>query len=477
MHKPLKTLVSAAVLGVMAANFAHAGAFSLYTESSALMTGNFGAGAAAEGADASIGWYNPAGLVLLHEQQVVFGGVGVFPTAKISGTSTFSTSSPDSSYIQSFSDLSGAENALVPSFHYALPLGENMTFGLSFVAPFGLSTDWGNDSAVRYQATRTELLTMNLAPELGGRLTQNFSVGGGLDLQYARVTFNRVLGAPSLLDMALLPPTGLDTLSTNKGDSYGVGFHAGVMGMFNDNHTRLGLNYQSKMRHTFHGYSELSGILANSGFNFAQTTLPFPTVRVNNNLSSSLIELPDIVTLSAFHDVNEKISVLGSIVYTGWSTFKTIQLNNVAAPSISDGSFTPLGDVSQVTLNNASAQNYRDTWRAALGVNYHFNQQLMLRVGGGYDQTPTNNTDRDVRLPDASRWALSMGAHYQVKPTIGVDVGYTHLFPADKPSINRTDALGLTAAYNVTATGVAGADLLGAQVVWLMDKPLEVSGK
>lgn len=468
MHKPLRTLVNAAVISILATSAVHAGGFSLYTESSAYMTGNFGAGAAAEGADASIGWYNPAGLVLIRNQEMVFGGVGVFPTAKLSGTSTFSTLGIPS-YQQTFTNLAGAVNAFVPSFHYALPLGENATFGLSMVAPFGLSTDWGVDSPVRYQGTFTELLTTNLSPEIGGKLSDNFSVGAGLDLQFARVKFNRMIGAPTALQAFHLSPSLDDTLSYNKGRSYGVGFHTGVMGMFNDKHTRVGLNYQSKMKHTFNGYSKLMGNLATN-----DSLAPFtpPGVFRTDDLSSNPIELPDVVTLSAYHDLNEQFALLGSVVYTGWSVFKTIQLNNVAAPSIASNA-----GVTQVIVNSASPQNYRDTWRAALGANYRVNQQWLLRVGGGFDQTPTNNVDRDVRLPDADRWALSVGAHYQMKPSIGVDVGYTHLFPASKPNVNRTDALGLTSSYNVNAIGKAGASLVGAQLVWVIDQAPEAPTK
>ncbi|TAL62437.1 MAG: transporter, partial [Legionella sp.] len=261
MHKPLRTLVNAAVLSAIAST-AYAGGFSLYTESGPMMTGNFGAGAAAEGADASIGWYNPAGLVLIHNQQAVFGGVGVLPVAQISGTSSyFSPLFDDTPYVETFNGLKGAKEAFVPSLHYALPLGDRATFGFSIVSPFGLATEWAADSAVRYQATFTEVITMNFSPEIGGKLTDNFAVGAGLDLQYARVKFNRMLGLP-VFALPLGNPMVVDSLSYNKGDSFGVGFHAGILGMFNDNHTRIGLNYQSKMRHKFNGYSQLSGSLA-----------------------------------------------------------------------------------------------------------------------------------------------------------------------------------------------------------------------
>lgn len=474
LQKPLRTIVSSAVLTILSAGAVQAGGFSLYTESSPAAIGNYAAGIAAEAADASTGWYNPAGLVLLSGQQVVFGGVGVFPSTKLTGSSNFSVSVlPEqfSNYIETFSNINGAEDAFVPAVHYALPLSDNATFGLSIVAPFGLSTNWGNDSPVRYEATLSDLFTANVSPELGVKLTDQFSVGAGLDLQYARVKFNRMIGVPNIMEFfnasldTNYSPSANDTQSYNKGDSFGVGYHLGVMGVFNDKHTRLGLNYQSRVSHTFDGFSQLSGPLASEGELAASFVLPF-AVRQNNNLTSNNIQFPDILTLSGYHDLNDKIALLGSLVYTGWSCFDTIQLNNVAAPHIGEDL-----SVTQVSLDSSSPQYYKDTWRAAIGANYHVNKQWMLRVGGGYDQTPTTNLYRDVRLPDSDRWALSIGGHYQARENIGVDVGYTHLFGINNSGVNTTDTLSASSSYSINAASSAQADLVGAQVVWLIDQP------
>ncbi|WP_457589498.1 outer membrane protein transport protein, partial [Legionella pneumophila] len=51
----------------------------------------------------------------------------------------------------------------------------------------------------------------------------------------------------------------------------------------------------------------------------------------SDDLFSNAIDLPDVVTISAYHDVNDKFALLGSLVYTAWSSFKTVQLTNVAA--------------------------------------------------------------------------------------------------------------------------------------------------
>jgi long-chain fatty acid transport protein len=353
--------------------------------------------------------------------------------------------------------LDGSKNAFVPAFHYALPLGERATFGLSMVSPFGLSTEYSPTSPVRYAATFSELLTSNIAPEIGGLLTPNFSVGAGLDLQWARVKFNRMLGSPAELQFlqsigGLVTPTTLDSLSYNRAHSFGVGFHAGVLGMSDDRHTRIGLNYQSKIKHRFHGYSELRGSLADPAL--TSSTAVFRT----DTLFGDPIELPSIVTLSGYQDLTSSWALLGSIVYTGWDIFKEIRLNNVAAFSSDTGT--------QVLVSSGSRQDYRNTWRFALGANYRVNDQWLVRFGGGFDQTPTNNIDRDVRLPDADRWALSAGAHYQMYPSVGFDLGYTYLFANENATINQTEALGTSSTYNVTAVGKPHAHLVGLQAVW-----------
>ena len=140
-------------------------------------------------------------------------------------------------------------------------------------------------------------------------------------------------------------------------------------------------------------------------------------------------------------------------------------LNNIIAPNVAQD-----GTISLVNLNVASPQNYKNVWRLALGANYKMNDTMMLRVGGGYDETPTNDIDRDMRLPDASRWALAIGGHYQARPNLGLDLGYTHLFAVKNPTINRTDALNAVSSYNVNAVAKANADLIGAQLTWLMDQ-------
>ncbi|MDF1645540.1 MAG: outer membrane protein transport protein [Legionellaceae bacterium] len=458
--KGIKQTFYGVSLGLTLTSHVFAGGFSLYTEGSVSELGVFAAGAAAQAPDASIGWYNPAGLVLMNEDGIVFSGIGVFPRTTLTGTSTYQTEGVPA-YVQSFDSLNGGRNAVVPALHLAHPLGERAVFGLSIVSPFGLSTDWGNESPLRYSGTLTELLTLVVSPEIGGYLTDNLALGVGLDLEWARVTFNAIAGSPAALQYlqslgGLVIPTTLDSRSENTGDSFGIGFHAGVLAFFNDEHTRLGLNFQSAIEHQFEGTSTLTGRLADPDLMNLEAVYQLDTLSSNNT------RLPNITTLSIYQDMTEKFALLGSVVYTGWSVFKTTQLDNVAGFDADTGLQAPITVLTE--------QHYRNAWRFALGALYDVNERWTFRLGGGYDQTPTVDGERDGRLPDMDRWAAAVGLHYQPRPTIGFDLAYVYLWGAGRASVHKTQVFNEMSSVRVDAWGNNHAQLAGLQAVW---KPLD----
>ncbi len=437
----------------------YAGGFSLYTEGSAAEVGVFAAGAAAEAQDASIGWYNPAGLALLQKNEALISGVGVLPVSKISGMSSYYTDNL-APYQQSFVKLSGGEQAIVPAIHVSHPLGKRAVFGLSVVSPFGLSSNWPEDAPTRYAATLTKLLTANVSPEMGVLLTDHLAFGAGLDVQYADVKFDGVAGSPAALQYlesfgVPVTTTMFDSSSNNEGSSIGVGFHTGILALFNHHHTRIGVNYQSRMKHQFEGHSILKGRLASPTL-----TNPYEEYKLDG-LYSNYIALPDVVTLSAYQDITQKFALLGSVLHTGWSSFKTIELYNVAGFSVESSEQAP--------INLVTPQGYRDTWRAALGANYRVTDRWMVRIGGGYDQTPTVSAERDIRLPDVDRGAISAGCHYQVTTALGFDVGYTYLFGLGQASINKTQVFDELSSVNIQAQAMNHAQLAGIQAVWNFD--------
>ena len=50
----------------------------------------------------------------------------------------------------------------------------------------------------------------------------------------------------------------------------------------------------------------------------------------------------------------------------------------------------------------------------AIGTKYWITPHNALSVGLGYDQTPTRDKHRDIRLPDGNRWIGAFGWEYKL---------------------------------------------------------------
>jgi long-chain fatty acid transport protein len=232
-----------------------ASAFQIWEQDGASV-GNYHAGYAAEANDASVAWYNPAGIPRIQNQQVVAGVSAIQTNFKYTGSLGITQRAltieptlglnPVTVTFDSISANGGTFN-VVPNLEYVAPISDWVGFGFSVVVPFGLKTDYGKDTPLRYAATLTSISVIDISPSLGMKISDKTYIGAGFDIQRAFAEFNSVGGLinpdPFLLPRTL--DTSLDTYSKNKADDTGYGFHLGYLYEFNDC-TRLGISYHLK---------------------------------------------------------------------------------------------------------------------------------------------------------------------------------------------------------------------------------------
>lgn len=422
-------------------NYASAAAFQLWEQDGASI-GNYHAGRAAEAPDASTAYYNPAGLIRIHNQEVVFALDPVLTDFRFKGTLNDNTQNVGTVGPIAGTAQGGHFNVL-PSLNYAAPLNDRVVFGFSIVSPFGLETSYGNSSFVRYAATLTSLEVVDISPSLGIALNDKLSIGFGADIERARGEFDLVGGNP-----ILNTEMNLDTPSKNVGYSWGYGYHLGALFQFNES-TRIGLSYHSKITHHLDGTSKFNGPLAN-----LDDETP-GGLQESFNLKANAT-LPATTTLSLFHSLNPVWDVMGTVAYTQWSVFNDLALQNVAGVANSGASNTILVVI---------PQGYRNTWNYSVGANYHASEQWMFKGGIGYDETPSNNRYRNLQLPDSDRIAVALGAHYQATKTLGFDAGWTHFFVKSTSINNLSQTFGdQTTTTNGSVN--ASADVFGFQAKW-----------
>ena len=408
-----------------------AGAF-FHESQSVRSAGRASAGAPAVAEDASTIFLNPAGLTQLSGPQVQLGSSLLMPRGEIENRgSTARTPGTGGTVVPMIGARSGHpyDPAIMPHAYGALPLmGGRLWLGLGVSAPFGLITEYQDDWFGRYDSTRSELTTIDVAPTLAFKLTDWISIGAGLDVQYADARIENAIPSPTAADG---PTPATDGRFEAQGDDWSIGFNAGLLVRLSPR-TRVGLHYRSGIEHKLEGDATLSGLES-----------PLDSLNGTTGASAKL-DLPSMASIGVAHDVTKDVTLLAHFAWYGWDSFDELRVR------FDDGR----PDV-------VEPQGYRDSWAIGLGAEYRLTDAWTLRGGVSYDQTPTRDGFRNTRVPDGDRYWIAVGASYELSDRIGFDVAYGHRF-FEKTDIDRTRTFFEGSDIRTSARAKTDADVISA---------------
>ena len=443
-------IAAALLLGAMP-NVLMASGFALI-EVNARGQGNAYAGAAAHTPDASTIFFNPAGMMMLQEDQISVAAHLIAPK------SSFSNNGSRSADVLGPVPLIGDEddggfNAFVPNFYWVTELENEMKFGLGVNTPFGLAVKYDDDWVGRYHGVVSDLSTININPSLAYRVNDKVSVGGGVNVMLATVELSSAvdfgavclgsLNQATCEDLGSLPQQddGLVEFDADNFDQLGLGFNLGVLFELS-NETNLGVAFRSEVEIEAEGEANFT-VPANSSFVFGTGAF------VDSDISAD-VSLPASLSFSGSHR-RDKITYLADITWTGWSSFDELRIeyDNPAQP------------------DSVTTEDWDDTFRYSLGLDYQYSDKLILRTGLAYDETPVPSPERRTpRLPGADRTWLSFGASYQYSKQLSFDAGYSHLF-IDDPEINNEFESSIpTLAATLEGDYEASVDIISVQLNW-----------
>jgi long-chain fatty acid transport protein len=333
-------------------------------------------------------------------------------------------------------------DAVIPNFYFSRRLNDRVVLGLGVTAPFGLATEYNQDSVTRFQSVKSALKVAEINPSLGVQVTDRLSLGFGVSAQYSEATlanhidFSAVclsqLSAAQCTATGFLPgrPEGYLRVT---GDDWAFGWNVGALYDLTET-TRIGVSYRSKVDHTLEGEADF-GAPANAAlFQPAFTDTP----------GSAELNLPAELAVSVAHQFNDQLSLNASVAYTFWDFERlVVEFDNPAQPAAGE------------TLG------YDGVARYAIGGEYRYNTRLTLRAGLAYDESPTEDEHRTTRVPDSDRTIVALGASYQLTEALQLDAGYQHLMFDDAP-INHVGSTGdlVIGEYDNVA------DIVGLSLTW-----------
>jgi long-chain fatty acid transport protein len=367
--------------------------------------GRVDAGVVAAADDASTIFFNAAGLAYLWcegagcpREESSAGVQVIIPRSKLtdsaSAAATPGTLGQSLPYAGTgFRDPS--DPTPIPNIYYARRLARTDTYvGLGLGAPFGLASKYSKDWFGRYDAIEAMLRTINLSAVAAYAPSRWFSIGGGIDVQYAKTKLVTAIPDP----LAPGGPTvATDGRSSTEGSAWTPGFNLGMMvGL--DDATRLGLSFRSAMNHRISGDATTSDLTG-------------PLAAANGTVGArAKLKLPAMAGIGLVRHVTDQLSLLAEYDWYGWSSFDEIRV------SFDDGR----PDV-------ARTARYRDAWAASVGAEWAVSDSMSLRGGIRFDRTPTVDGNRDTTLPDADRLWFGLGGSYRLSKASTIDVALNHV--------------------------------------------------
>ncbi|HME89508.1 MAG TPA: outer membrane protein transport protein [Chthoniobacterales bacterium] len=489
-HSLVRGLIGVVALGVPLV--AEAGSFAL-NEQSVSGLGTAYAGGAAQAEDASTLFFNPAGIAWLDQGALQIGAHGLLPSATFTneGSRYNLRGTPFNGLpISGGNDGDGGVDHVLPNLYLTQPIlrgsqSGDLTLGIGVTVPFALETDYSPGWVGRYHALRSKLTTFNIQPTVAYRIWDRLSFGAGLDIQYASarltqaIDFGLAAQPPLAQFFAALPPFlrgptelayfnagffpgALDGVSEVHGDDWSVGFTLGALveymkgdgqSFFQDG--RFGVSFRSAIDHAIEGPADFRRVpLITAPGALVQFPIPglFQRIFFDQNATAQL-DLPSILHVSAYQRFDRQFAVLGDITWTEWSRLQEVPIvfSNPGTPS------------------NVLPIKYEDTIRAAIGGEWYATEDLTLRLGFAYDETPIRSNEfRTPRIPDNNRFLLGTGLRWSPTHFMDIDVGYAHLF-VDEPRVDVTDSQG----HELRGKFDAAADIVSAAVTFRWGGPHE----
>lgn len=177
-------------------------------------------------------FYNPAGMTQLKQPEAE---AGVYSIVLGNKATNGAVRSEAESEIQS-----------APQFYYAQPFNDRLSFGFGLNSPFGLGTDWGRNTPFSPVITEARLKFASATSAVAYKVTEEFSIGASVSLNYADLMLEQGLGVPgSFLRFA--------------GDDYGVSGSVSARWQPHEQHA-FGLVYSTESSFDLEGKTSSNGL-------------------------------------------------------------------------------------------------------------------------------------------------------------------------------------------------------------------------
>ena len=362
-----------------------------------------GAAYVAHTTGADTAYYNPANMAFMEDKQYVEGAVTVAHLY----ANTYS--------LGVFSGESEVENIAIPSMHYVAHAMGDFRWGVSLVAPGGLTKQW---KAPFQQASAKEftLKILELNPSVSYKIADNLAVGAGLRAVYSE---GIVKSDAAILSHVIQNPRA-NVARDMEGDTIEFGYN-------------LALTYKPtsdiNMAVTYRSNVDLN--------EEGSATLSAGGRALYHGDASVSVPLPAALNVAISKTWEDKYTLEFNYERTFWSEYKTLDFEYGGA---NIGPLTPVFDTPII-------RDWKDTNTYRLGATYKMSDKLTAMFAFALDETPVPTAHLGFELPDSDAKIFSMGFRYQQSENLSWGAAFLYddkkgisVKPGENSKVNPTAA-------------------------------------
>ncbi len=301
-----------------------------------------------------------------------------------------------------------SENNVVPTLfgNFHIP-NSDVTLGLGFYSPFGLSVSYDRDSFTRYAVVDADLAPYYINWAVSWRPNDMISVGGGVSYVGSSAKLSRAI----YLDGVLGAGAG-DARAKITGGPDTATFNLGILLSHPKLPLKFGLTYRNRALLNFDG----AGVefIDSPGAGGAQ---------FNTQVARGHILLPTVVSAGLFWQVNPRWTLELVYDWTKWNELEQFKL-------IFENSLPAAGGAVPIPSLTISA-DWKNTSTLRLGTHFKLNQNWDFLAGIALDESPVPSSTLGPLVPSADILTLNGGVEYTWKKlTLGLS--YMAVFYQDR---------------------------------------------
>ena len=277
-------------------------------------------------------YYNPAGLARIKGENMAGGGGFVFVRLNYRNSKGY--------------NQRNHVTAAIPFFGYTTDRAKPVVLGIGLFSTLGVGFNFYKDPdhGIR-EDIESSAGVLYLSPTIAYRVNPRLAVGFELNIGYGVAEINQPVRDPKT-------GTPLGGYLETEADGFGYGCTIGLLYELTPSLT-AGLNWRSPMKTSLEGDAKLKGVMGD----------------FDGDLDLDLY-WPQMVSLGLAYKPNPRLTFSGTVKWADWTYLDNSEFRYRGLP----------------LRNHPLVKDSRDTMRYSAGLEYRYNDKIILRAGYEYDE-------------------------------------------------------------------------------------------